>query len=148
MTSDQLWEVWGRTNALYTQWCSAQGANAYQQFVLYALHRHAPTTQKKIADLTGLSKQTVGTVMRGLKQAGLVSLSPGEEDHREKYVRLTEAGLRHAQETLSPLYALENRVFAMIGEARVRQMVDTISLFNAVFEKEMQKQEVLRHGEK
>lgn len=134
----KLWEVWGQTNALYTQWCAKENVNFYRQLVLYALASHAPTTQKKIADYTGLSKQTVATVMRALKSEGLVSLSAGSRDRREKAVRLTEAGTLYAERVLGPLYALENRVFRIMGEDRIRQMLDAVSLFNAVFEKEMQ----------
>ena len=134
----RLWEVWGQTNALYTQWCAARNVNYYRQLVLYALEAHAPTTQKKIADSTGLSKQTVATVIRALKAEGLVDLSTGSGDRREKTVRLTEAGAVYARSTLSPLRALEDRVFEILGEDRIRQMLDAVSLFNTVFEKEME----------
>ena len=50
-TENKLWEVWGRTNALYTAWCAEQGQNQYRLFVLYALDAHEPITQKEIADI-------------------------------------------------------------------------------------------------
>lgn len=87
--AEQMWEAWGRTNALYTAWCAAAGQNQYRVIVLYAIQAHAPITQKAIADYAGLSKQTVSTVMRALKAEGLVSLHAGESDHREKKVCLT-----------------------------------------------------------
>lgn len=139
----KLWEVWGQTNALYIQWCAEQEMNYYRQLVLYALDAHAPTTQKRIADDTGLSKQTVATVMRALKTEGLVSLSSGKEDRREKTVRLTEAGAAYTLRALGPLYALEERVFDIMGADRMKQMLDAVSLFNTVFEKEM---EAMRDG--
>ena len=134
----KLWEVWGQTNALYTQWCAAQNMNYYRQLVLYALEAHAPTTQKRIADDTGLSKQTVATVMRTLKAEGLVDLSEGSSDRREKTVRLTEAGAKCARSALGSLHALEDRVLEILGEKRIKQMLDSVSLFNTVFEKEME----------
>lgn len=76
--------------------------------------------------------------MRALKSEGLVSLSAGSVDRREKAVQLTEAGTLYAERVLGPLYALENRVFRIMGEDRIRQMLDAVSLFNTVFEKEMQ----------
>ena len=134
----KLWEVWGQTNALYTQWCAERELNYYRQLVLYALDAHAPTTQKRIADDTGLSKQTVSTVMRALKAEGLVVLSAGRNDGREKTVRLTEAGAAYTRRVLGPLYALEERVFDIMGAERMKQMLDAVSLFNTVFEKEME----------
>ncbi len=53
---------------------------------------------------------------------------------------LTEKGKRYAEEVLSSLYSLERRVFDIVGEERVKQLSDDISLFNIVFEKEMEKQ--------
>ncbi len=76
--------------------------------------------------------------MRGLKDEGYVSLSVGTGDRREKYICLTEQGNTYAGEMLAPLYRLENRVFDLIGEERIRQMMDAVSLFNTVFEREMQ----------
>ena len=138
--SNAMWEAWGRTNALYIKWCSGAEQNPYQLFVLYALNVHEPITQKKIADYTGLSKQTVSTVMRTLKEEGYVTLGLGESDRREKNVKLTENGKHYAEEVLSSLYSLEQRVFEIIGEERMKQLSDDISLFNIVFEKEMEKQ--------
>ena len=134
----RLWEVWGQTNALYTRWCAKQNVNFYRQLVLYALASHEPTTQREIADLAGLSRQTVATVMRALKAEGLVVLSADSVDRREKTVRLTEAGALYADRTLGPLYELESRVFDLMGENRIGQMLDAVSLFNTVFEKEME----------
>lgn len=132
-----LWELWGQTNALYTEWCTKRDRNPYRLFVLYAINGYEPITQKQISDRTGLSKQTVATVMRGLKEEGYVSLSAGTDDRREKYVHLTESGSAYAHEMLTPLYELENRVFGVMGEERIRQMTDAVSLFNTVLEKEM-----------
>lgn len=139
-TENKLWEVWGRTNALYTAWCAEQGQNQYRLFVLYALDAHEPITQKEIADYTGLSKQTVSNVMRGLKAEELVSLCTGETDRREKAVRLTPEGKQYAAKELAPLIRLEQRVFDVVGAERMKQMTDAIALFNLVFEKEMENQ--------
>lgn len=140
LNADQMWEAWGRTNALYTAWCAAAGQNPYRVIVLYAIQAHAPITQKAIADYAGLSKQTVSTVMRALKAEGLVSLHAGESDHREKKVCLTQKGTLYAAEVLSPLHTLEQRVFDIMGAERMKQMTDAITLFNLVFEKEMETQ--------
>lgn len=89
---------------------------------------------------TGLSKQTVSAVVRTLKAEGLVSLCAGESDHREKKVYLTQKGTLYASEILSPLHTLEQRVFDIMGAERMKQMTDAITLFNLVFEKEMETQ--------
>ncbi|WP_325199950.1 MarR family winged helix-turn-helix transcriptional regulator [Oscillibacter sp.] len=137
----RLWEAWGQANALYTRWADARGINYYLLFVLYALDGQEAMTQKKICDCTGLTKQTVNSVIRALKDEGRVVLSPGREDRREKRVSLTEEGAAYSRELLAPLQELERAVLTLMGSERARQMIHGITLFNTVFEKEMEKQQ-------
>lgn len=110
--------------------------NNYRLFVLYVLDNHPGATQKAIADHAGLPKQTVNTVVRALRDEGYVTLSPASGDRREKNASLTPAGQAYARALLEPLYALEDAVFARMGDARVQEMMDAIALFNMIFEKE------------
>lgn len=136
----KIWETWGQGNALYTAWASDRSINAYQLFVLYAIDGHETITQKKIAEYTGLSKQTVNTIIRSLKTNGYVTLLAEGTDRREKQVSLTEAGAAFVEELLTPLHELENRVYDIMGETRIKQMMDSIALFNMIFEKELENQ--------
>ncbi len=61
------------------------------------------------------------------------------KDRREKYIRMTDEGKFYAVNVLKKLYEIESRVFDMIGEERIKQMLDEVSLFNTVFEKEAEK---------
>lgn len=137
----KLWEAWGQANALYHFWAASQEINYYLLFVLYALDGESVMTQKNICDCTGLSKQTVNSVIRTLKKEGYITLSPGSEDRREKRVALTEQGLAYSHDFLAPLHELERTVLHIMGNARVQQMIEAITLFNTVFEKEMEKKQ-------
>lgn len=141
MLSDdkKFWGTWGQANALYTRWADAHEINYYLLFVLYALDGQEAMTQKMICDCTGLTKQTVNSIVRSLKNEGYVILSPGMEDRREKQVALTEKGIAYSQEVLAPLHELERTVLTRMGSDRVAQMINDITLFNTVFEKEMEK---------
>ena len=141
MPSDEkkLWEIWGQANALYSLWSASKDVNYYLLFVLYTLDDQKSITKKKICTCTGLTKQTVNNVIRLLKKDGYVMLSPGINDRREKQVSLTEKGIAYSQELLTPLKELEQRVLSIMGNDRVKQMVDDISLYNTIFEKEMEK---------
>ena len=136
----KLWEAWGQANALYTTWAASRNINSYQLFVLYAIDGHDGITQKQIAAYTGLSKQTVNTVIRGLRERGYLALSAGSGDRREKLVTLTAAGRAYSAELLMPLYALEDGAVALIGTERIHEMMNTMTLFTTVLEKEMEKQ--------
>lgn len=141
MTSEEknLWGVWGQANALYSRWADIHEINYYFLFVLYALDGQEAMTQKKICGCTGLTKQTVNSVIRSLKNEGYVVLTPGCEDRREKQVALTAEGIAYSREVLAPLHELEHAVLTLMGSERVQQMVNDITLFNTVFEKEMEK---------
>lgn len=135
----KLWGVWGQANGLYSAWAASKGINYYLLFVLYALEGQKAMTQKKICMCTGLTKQTVNSVIRALKEEGYVELAPGLQDRREKQIMLTEKGAAYSGELITPLRELEHRVFRTMGSDRVRQMIDDITLFNTAFEKEMEK---------
>lgn len=135
----KLWGVWGQANGLYSSWAASKNLNYYLLFVLYALEGQREMTQKKICTCTGMTKQTVNSVIRSLKDKGYVELVPGHGDRREKQILLTEKGAVYSDELLTPLRELEHRVLQIMGSDRVRQMIDNITLFNTVLEKEMSK---------
>lgn len=141
MSADEakLWGVWGQANGLYSSWAASKNINYYLLFVLYALEGQEAMTQKKICTCTGLTKQTVNSVIRSLKENGYVRLAPGREDRREKQIILTEKGIAYSHELLAPLRELERRALRIMGSDRVRQMVEYMTLFNTVLEEEMEK---------
>lgn len=140
LTDEQkLWGIWGQTNRLYSSWAASKNINYYLLLVLYALEGQEAMTQKKICVCTGLTKQTVNSVIRSLKEEEYIALAPGCGDRREKQIILTEKGTAYTDALITPLRELEHRVYQIMGSGRVQQMVGDITLFNTVFEKEMEK---------
>lgn len=139
----KLWGVWGQANGIYSSWAASKGINYYLFFVLYALDGQVAMTQKKICTCTGLTKQTVNSVIRSLKEEGYVELVPGLEDRREKRVTLTKKGTAYSSELITSLREMERRALEIMGSDRAQQMVENITLYNALLEKEM-----LREAEK
>ena len=136
----KLWGVWGQANGLYSSWAALKNINYYLMFVLYALEGRKEMTQKKICACTGLTKQTVNSVIRSLKEKGYVELAPGLEDRREKQIILTGKGAEYTRELITPLRELEHRALQIMGSDRVQQMIDNIALFNTLLETEMEKE--------
>ena len=135
----KFWGIWGQANGLYSSWAASKNINYYLLLVLYTLEGQKAMTQKKICICTGLTKQTVNSVIRSLKEDGYVDLAPGIEDRREKQVTLTDKGIAYSNELVTPLRELEHRVFQVMGSDRVQQMADNIALFNTLLEKGMGK---------
>ena len=91
---------------------------------------------RSLASDLGINLHTVNKAYAVLRDEGYVMLSPASGDRREKNASLTPAGQTYARALLEPLYALEDAVFARMGDARVQEMMDAIALFNMLFEKE------------
>ena len=136
----KLWGVWGQANGIYSSWAASKGVNYYLMLVLYALEGQRTMTQKKICICTGLTKQTVNSVIRTLKEDGYIELVPGCEDRREKQIILTEKGIAYSGELLASLREMEHRALRIMGNDRAQQMVDSITLYNTLLEKEMEKE--------
>lgn len=136
----KLWGVWGQANGVYSSWAASRNINYYLLFVLYALDEQVAMTQKKICANTGLTKQTVNSVIRSLKEDGYIELAPGCEDRREKQIILTAKGVAYSDELIKPLRELERRALRIMGSDRAQQMVDNIALYNMVLKNEMEKE--------
>ena len=136
----KLWGVWGQANEIYSSWAASKGINYYLLFVLYALEGQKAMTKKKICICTGLTKQTVNSVIRTLKEDGYIELASGCEDRREKQIILTEKGIAYSGELIASLREMEHRVLQIMGNDRAQQMLDDIALYNTLLEKEMEKE--------
>ena len=77
-----------------------------------------PSVRSLASDL-GINLHTVNKAYAVLRDEGYVTLSPASGDRREKNASLTPAGQTYARALLEPLYALEDAVFARMGDARV-----------------------------
>ena len=137
----QLYSSWAKGTVLYTRWAAHCGIGYAELMVLYSLKTGTDLTQKQITEEVGLVKATVNTVIRDLKNRSLVILEPGRHDKREKLVFLTEKGKQYADGIINPLLAAEERISRKIGAERMKQTIETMELFNLLFEKELKESE-------
>ncbi|MDO6415043.1 MarR family transcriptional regulator [Sphingomonas sp. BIUV-7] len=82
-----------------------QGLGRAHHRALYFVARQPGLTIGELLRLLGITKQSLGRVLTELQQRELVEIVPGEEDRRQRLLRLTEKGA-----------ALEADLFAMIRE--------------------------------
>ena len=73
-------------------------------------------TQQDICTMWSLPKQTVNTVITGmrLKKLAYLEAIPGTRNH--KTVRLTEEGMRRGEESVAPVTCAEQRTFAKMPQ--------------------------------
>ena len=90
--------------------------------------------QKDIADIYGMPKQTVNTVIAELNKKGYIRLIPDEKDKRSKIIELTEEGVKYADSIVEPLLEYENKVLEKMGRKRVEMMIEALRQYADLFE--------------
>ncbi len=135
----ELYSVWSRGTVLYIKWANKFNVGYPELIVLYALETRDKLTQRVITEEFGLLKPTVNTVIHDLKKRGVIFLEPCEKDKREKLVIFTEQGQQYADKIIQPLLKVEQSIGKKIGNARMQETLETIELFNLLFEKEIER---------
>ncbi len=131
-----------RIRGLYGRWAQKQDMNTCTLNIFYMLITVGPITQKQFCEAFDVPKQSVNKIITSLKNDGIISLLPCEEDKREKLVVLTEEGRKYILEVLTPLFAIESAVVERMGETLVEQFVKAATAFGDYTELEMKKDDV------
>ncbi len=71
----------------------------------------------RMAEQAGITRQSMGEVIRDMTEAGLVETVPDPADRRAKLVIWTEAGLEQGRRGFEHILELEERFSREIGEA-------------------------------
>ncbi len=71
---------------------SERGYGRAHHRALHFIHRSPGTTVNNLLAILGVTKQSLNRVLRSLIGDGLVSVTVGRIDRRERHLRLTEAG--------------------------------------------------------
>lgn len=100
-----------RVDGFYADYARESGVKENLLWILYALNDGEEHSQKEICESWDLPRTTVNTIVKELKDDGLVALSqiPGEK--RELRLKLTARGQSYADEVLKPLYGIEKKAF-------------------------------------
>lgn len=80
----------------------------------------------EIADAAGLSKQTVGPLVRELEEEGILRVDRDPRDGRAKLVRYTPAGLDGLAEGMHVIREVEARYAEAVGPERVDELRRTL----------------------
>ena len=69
-----------------------------------------------LAAKAGITRQSMGEVIRDLVDLGIVEMKPDPTDRRAKLVTFTELGLEEARQGYEHIVDLEERMVAELGE--------------------------------
>ncbi len=97
-------------NSLYHRAALKLGLADSVMAVLYQLYdRSGSCPLREIRRAAGLSRQTLHSAVRALEREGILRLE--QSGGRTKTARLTEQGVRYAEDTVGRLFRAECRVF-------------------------------------
>jgi DNA-binding MarR family transcriptional regulator len=130
---DQVRELWvglAGVNAVYDDFAKSVGLSYSSLYVLDVLHSStAGCTQKAIAEVTFLPKQTVNAIVKGFLGDGTIEIAGTDGDRRLKPIRLTEAGRSRADAIARRMRAAECRALGRIPPERRSALLEGLRCF-------------------
>ncbi len=117
----ELLHAW---NASYAEYAKSVGFSYTSLSLLEAIYEEPNCTQKQLAEICFLPKQTVNAVITSFLKKGWVTLEELPEDRRNKTVNLTEAGAAKAAETITKIHESEHRAMSSLTEEQRRALLE------------------------
>ena len=84
----------------------------------------------------GITRQSMGEIVRELVELGIVEMTPDPKDRRAKLVTWTEKGLRVARDGYGHILEVEDRCAEVLGTERFDELRQDIARLAAVVDSE------------
>lgn len=98
---------------------AAQGLGRAHHRALYFISRQPDLTVKELLRLLAITKQSLGRVLADLVDGGYLETRPGEQDRRQKRLRLSPAGVALEAELFRALRERLAAAYAQAGQGSV-----------------------------
>jgi DNA-binding MarR family transcriptional regulator len=96
-----------------------QGLGRAHHRALYFIARSPGLTIGELLRLLGITKQSLGRVLNELVQRGMIEISAGEEDRRQRLLNLTEQGRRLEVDLFSVIRENLSAAYGQAGQEAV-----------------------------
>lgn len=116
---DMLFFAWRDLGAQADATLAKEGLGRAHHRALYFIGRNPGLAVGELMAILGITKQSLGRVLKDLAAKGLVSQSVGTEDRRERRLTLTEAGQALEQALSAPQRALMASAYRNAGAEAV-----------------------------
>jgi DNA-binding MarR family transcriptional regulator len=98
------------------------------QFTLLAtMERMGKTTLMPLAEFMGMDRTTLTRNLAVLERDGLTAVERGEDDRREQWVSLTEAGRKALQETMPKWEAAQRKALSVLGRSEAERLLGDLA---------------------
>lgn len=128
------------TNAAYNELAKQNGLSNCAFWLMYSIREgDGKCTQKDLCDQWILSKQTVNSALKGLAKNGYIALKLSEGDKRNKYITLTDKGIKFAHENIDIVFELEQLAFQKMSVTERAAMVESTRKYQELFRAEVER---------
>ncbi len=95
------------------------------------------TRMSELAQRVGISKQYVGTVVRELRDAGIVRIEPDPDDGRARLVKFTASGRAGLLVGLQTIARVTQATEEAVGAARLEEFRKTLEQLRSIWAEQM-----------
>lgn len=121
----QYYEVYFEISAVYEKLAKMHGLTSASLFVLQEIYENqGQCTQRLICDRLLYPKQTVNTILNSFQKKGYILRQVADSDKRNKYIQLTESGIKYADTILAEMLYLEEESFFNMEEEERKSMIN------------------------
>ena len=122
--------LYKENTAIYRDLSIRMGLTESTFWLLYTLRvEESPVTQSDMCAILGYPKQTVNSALKKLEQEGLLSLSGGR-GRGGKPIRLTEAGIKLAEQTVDFVIEAEQRALLDLSTGEQTRLLTLMRRYN------------------
>ena len=122
--------LYKENTAIYRDLSVRMGLTESTFWILYTLRvEESPVTQSDMCAILGYPKQTVNSALKKLEQEGLLSLSGGR-GRGGKPIRLTEAGIKLAEQTVDFVIEAEQRALLDLSTGEQTRLLTLMRRYN------------------
>lgn len=126
--SEKLWQMHIDISGFYNEYAKSVGLTLTEFKVLDILYRKRALTQKDIATIAYLPKQTVNAIIKGFIGKNIIKeLTESNLDKRNKEINFTEYGLKYAEKLISRAKNIEYKALDAIGEDEIKILIKLIT---------------------
>ncbi len=128
--SEKLWQIHIGVSGFYNEYAKSVGLTLAEFKVLVIIQKEKNPTQKRITQLTFLPKQTVNAIIKGFLTKGIIKEPiESDTDKRNKVISFTKDGKKYAEEQISKAKEIEYNALASMGEERIKNLVEAITIY-------------------
>lgn len=95
-------------------------------------------SQQDICQYSGIPKQTVNNIISAMVKKEYITLQPVPGTKNRKNICLTDAGRKHGEAMIGPLWEAESRAFARISDVEKAALFAVLSKYVDVFTEELE----------